>query len=188
MPETILSFDLGILHFLHDQAASEAMDAAMTFITRLGDGGFLWFAIAVVLIAQRKFRAFGIAVVVAVIMDFAIGDIVLKNIVERPRPFLADPDLTTALIPLPGSFSFPSGHTGSSFAAATVLAAIPFSQGWKQAALRVLPFAVAAAVAFSRLYLCVHFPTDVAVGCLLGIACGLLTLKTLHPALQEPAA
>lgn len=163
------------------------MDAAMTFITRLGDGGFLWFAIAAALIAQRKFRAFGIAVVVAVIMDFAIGDIVLKSIVERPRPFLVDPGLTTALIPLPGSFSFPSGHTGSSFAAATVLAAIPFSQGWKQAALRVLPFAVAAAVAFSRLYLCVHFPTDVAVGCLLGIACGLLTLKTLHPALQEPA-
>ena len=185
--DTILIYDLEILHFLHDEAASPAMDAAMTFVTQLGDGGFLWFAIAAVLIAQRRFRSFGIAVAVAVIVDFAIGDIVLKNIVERARPFLTDPSLATTLIPLPGSFSFPSGHTGSSFAAATVLAAIPLSHGWKRTGLRMLPLAAAAAVAFSRLYLCVHFPTDVAAGCLLGVACGLVVLKALHPALREDA-
>ncbi len=185
--DTILIYDLEILHFLHDEAASPAMDAAMTFVTQLGDGGFLWFAIAAVLIAQRKLRSFGIAVAVAVIVDFAIGDIVLKNIVERARPFLTDPSLATTLIPLPGSFSFPSGHTGSSFAAATVLAAIPFSHGWKRVASATIPLAAAAAIAFSRLYLCVHFPTDVAVGCLLGVACGLVVLKALHPALREDA-
>lgn len=176
LTEIIAPIDLEILHIIQETFASPAVDAAMAAITRLGDGGFLWFAIAAALLFTKRFKAYGIAVIAAVALDYLLGDIVIKNIVERMRPFLVDPDLATALIPLPDSYSFPSGHTGSSFAAAIVLAAMPL----RHRILKALPIIAAALIGFSRLYLCVHFPTDVLIGMALGIGCGFIALGVMR--------
>lgn len=168
MFEEITHTDMAILHGIHDSLASPVMDSAMSFVTTLGDIGFIWFVIAATAICLKKHRLYGIAIIVAIILAFMVGDMGLKHLFERPRPFLADPSLATELIELPTSFSFPSGHTSSSFAAATVLCLTPFAHRWFK------PAAVlgAVAIAFSRLYLCVHYPSDVCAGAILGIACG----------------
>lgn len=168
MFETITHTDLAILHAIHDTLASPTMDWAMTVVTTLGDVGFIWFLIAATAISFKKHRLYGIAIIVAIVLAFVIGDLGLKHLFERPRPFLADPSLATTLIELPSSFSFPSGHTSSSFAAATVLCLTPFAHRW----IKPLAAAAAVAIAFSRLYLCVHYPSDVCAGAVLGIVCG----------------
>ena len=142
MIEMIQNADLSILHAIQG-AASPALDAFMVGFTTLGEFGAL-----------------------------VIGDIGLKNVIERPRPFLVDPVLTTSLISLPDSFSCPSGHSSTSFAAATVICLAPLAHRW----LKPIAMATAAAIAFSRLYLAVHNPTDVVLGALLGIACGCIAV------------
>lgn len=168
MFESITNTDLAILHAIHDTLANPALDAVMAFITTLGDGGLLWFGIAVALLFSKKYRVVGLAVVLAVVLEFAVADLNIKPLVERPRPFITDPSLTTSLIELPRSFSFPSGHTGSAFAAATALVLGFRHKIW----MRILPYGVAAVMAFSRLYLCVHYPTDILFGIIVGVTCG----------------
>lgn len=175
MFETITHTDLGILHATKSSLASPAMDSVMAFITTLGDMGFIWFVVALTAIMLKKHRTYGIAIIVAIALAYVIGDLGLKHLFERPRPFLADPTLATNLIELPSSFSFPSGHTSSSFAAATVLCLTPFAHRWfKPAAV-----AGAVAIAFSRLFLCVHYPSDVCAGAILGIVCGILAVRVV---------
>ena len=171
MIETIQNADLSILHAIQG-AASPALDAFMVGFTTLGEFGALWAIVGAIMIALNKHRTFGIAIFVAIALAFVIGDIGLKNIIERPRPFLVDPVLTTSLISLPDSFSCPSGHSSTSFAAATVICLAPLAHRW----LKPIAMATAAAIAFSRLYLAVHNPTDVVLGALLGIACGCIAV------------
>ncbi len=173
MFEAITHTDLAILHGIHDTLATPALDAVMAFITTLGDTGFVWFVIALTAIALKKHRTFGIAIIVAIAFAFVVGDLGLKHLFERPRPFLVDPSLATSLIELPTSFSFPSGHTSSSFAAATVLCLTPFAHRW----IKPLAAAGALCIAFSRLYLCVHYPSDVCAGAVLGIICGIVAVR-----------
>ena len=123
-------------------------DALMCFITSLGNVGAIWIVLAVVLIAIPKTRKSGIIVAAALIIDAALCSGILKNVFCRIRPF----DVNTAvqvLITKPRDFSFPSGHTSASFAAATAL--------------------LACLIAFSRMYLYVHYPTDIIGGILIGI-------------------
>lgn len=175
MFDELTHIDLAVLHAIHDTLATPIMDGVMSFITTLGDVGFIWFVVALTAIALKKHRTFGIAIIVAIVLAYCIGDLGLKHLFERPRPFLTDPTLATSLIELPTSFSFPSGHTSSSFAAATVLCLTPFAHRWFK------PAAVAGAVciAFSRLYLCVHYPSDVCAGAILGIICGIVAVRVV---------
>lgn len=174
MLEALTPIDLSILHALHD-AANPVLDAVVPFVTNLGEKGFIWFAVALVLLFMRKYRIYGIGIIVAIGAVYVVGDIGIKHLVARPRPFLADPSLVTTLIELPDSFSFPSGHSSSSFAAATVLCFMPLRHAW----LKAIPVLGAIAIALSRLYLCVHFPSDVLTGAVLGIAFGVLTMLAL---------
>ena len=173
MFEAITHTDLAILHAIHDTLASPALDAVFATITTLGDMGFIWFVVALTVIALKKHRVFGIAIIVAIGLAFVVGDLGLKHLFERPRPFLADPSLATSLIELPSSFSFPSGHTSSSFAAATVLCLTPFAHRW----IKPLAAIGAITIAFSRLYLSVHYPSDVCAGAILGIICGIIAVR-----------
>ncbi len=140
------------------------LDAVMSAVTRLGDGGILAVILAVVLMISKKYRRIGFTLAFAIILCFIAGNLLLKELVARPRPFVQRPDIRL-IIPPPSGYSFPSGHSYYSFAIAFVLA---------KRLERTAPyvFILAALIAFSRLYLYVHFPTDVLTGVLLGIIIG----------------
>ena len=161
----IQAWDFAVLDFIQSRLRCEALDWLMPKITLLGEMGLLWIAVAVVLLIVKSRRLSGAALSVGLIGSLLIGNLLLKNLVARPRPCWLRPEVVL-LIPSPQDFSFPSGHTLSCFIAATVLLRYDKRLG-------IPALAIAVAVAFSRLYLYVHFPTDVLAGILLGIAVGL---------------
>lgn len=169
-PQWLVDFDLGIDNFIQQHLSNPVLDAIFTFITHLGDEGILWIALALILLCFKKTRKIGIVMAMGLIFGLIFGNLTLKNIFQRPRPFdtpgaLLDGD--SLLIPRPGEYSFPSGHTTSSFAAAVGI--FLFHKKWGIPAL-----IMAALIAYSRLYVYVHFPTDILGGILLGTACALL--------------
>ena len=118
----------------------------------------------------KKTRTFGICILTALVFEVLSCNVILKPLVARPRPFTSDP-ARILLIPRPEDYSFPSGHTAVSFAAA--------SAAWfmKKRKTGVAFGAVACLIAFSRLYLYVHYPTDVLAGAVIGILCGAAASK-----------
>lgn len=140
------------------------LDGLMVALTRLGNGGLVWCALAGVLALFPKTRKTGLAVALALGIEVLFCNGLLKPLVARSRPCDANPALTL-LIARPTDFSFPSGHTGASFAA---MSALLFSGNrlWLPA------LVLAAGIAFSRMYLYVHSPTDILAGALLGIMSG----------------
>ena len=149
------------------------LDALMIGISFLGNSGWIWIAAGVLLLFFKDHRRTGFLVLVALLIGLLLANLTVKPLVARPRPFQVDTALSL-LIPPPGEFSFPSGHSVSSAAAATVLALSNKKFGW-------VAVPLAALIAFSRLYLTVHFPTDVIAGLLLGAAIGLFTWFVLRP-------
>lgn len=143
------------------------LDALMVFFTRLGDYGTVWVSVGILLLFFPKYRRTGLLLLIALAAGYLLGDVVLKNLVERLRPFVTFPG-TELLIPAPGSFSFPSGHTVSSFTAATVVFLTDRRFG-------TAAYCLAAVIAFSRMYLFVHYPTDVLAGLVFGVSVALLT-------------
>jgi len=159
------SLDYNLLMQIHNMTRSSFLDSVMPYVSAMGDLGAIWIIFSLILLANKKYRRVGIMCLAALLLTTIIGEVVLKNILQRPRPFVQYPSIQL-LIPKPPSFSFPSGHTGSSFAAATVIA-----RNLKKAALPA--FALAAAIAFSRLYLMVHYPSDILGGILIGTVCAI---------------
>ena len=160
------TFDYDILLHLSQSMRGGVSDTVWTLITWLGNYGALWIAIAVVLLFFHKTRRAGIAMLVSLVFSVLVGNVLIKHWIMRPRPFVTHPNLI-ALFDPGDQWSFPSGHTLSSFAAATALCYYNRLSG----AMAYIP---AALIAFSRLYACVHYPTDVLGGLLIGILCGLL--------------
>ncbi len=134
-----------------------------------GSYGQLWLVAAALLLVFRKTRKTGAAVIISYLAVFLIGQLVLKSLVSRPRPCQIDRAFAL-LVSRPSSSSFPSTHSAWAFAAATVL----FMMHGKMGA---LAYIAAALIAFSRLYLFVHFPTDVLFGMVMGIVLGILAVK-----------
>ena len=162
MLETLLNLDGGFLLFLQESVRNPILDNIMIFITSLGNGGMIWIAATILLLIPKKTRKAGIMSAVALLGSLIINNNIVKNIVQRPRPFVTFTDLQI-IIPTPSEFSFPSGHTSSSFAAAAVFYRhLPKKLG--------LPAVILAGlIGFSRLYVGVHYPTDVIAGVLMGI-------------------
>ena len=162
MLETLLNLDGGFLLFLQESVRNPILDNLMIFITSLGNGGMIWIAATIVLLIPKKTRKAGIMSAAALLGSLIINNNIVKNIVQRPRPFVTFTDLQI-IIPTPSEFSFPSGHTSSSFAAAAVFYRhLPKKLG--------LPAVILAGlIGFSRLYVGVHYPTDVIAGVLMGI-------------------
>lgn len=156
--------ELGILDWIQRALRTPLCDAVMVGVTHLGDRGVVWIILAAALLAHGKTRRQGAAVAVALVLSALVCNLTLKPFVARVRP--CDIDTTVQLlIAKPSDYSFPSGHASASFAA---VAALYFTRWrhWKWAAL------LAVLIAFSRLYLYVHFPTDVLAGAMLGILLG----------------
>ncbi len=165
------NFDLPILQWIEENLWCPVGDALMPRITHLGDGGIVWIALALMLLCIPKWRKTGLSMALALLMGLLVCNLWLKPMVGRLRPF--DYQLQCygrvieLLIAAPKDFSFPSGHTIASFEAATVL--LLRSRKWGIPALLL-----AVLIAFSRLYLYVHYPTDVIASVVLGTLFGLL--------------
>lgn len=170
--EWILAIDHTTLFWIQAHMVTPWLTPFMLALSAAGNAGILWILIGGVLICTKKYRRTGIAMGLALLFTLLIGDIVLKHAVMRLRPCIDFPDVTLALArPAATSYSFPSGHTFASFAAAAALyRSLP--RHWN-----ILLWLTAAAIGFSRLYLFMHYPSDVAAGALLGLACGTLAWK-----------
>lgn len=140
------------------------MDSAMTLITHLGDKGLIWIAAGLVMLFFAKYRKNGIVLWIGLLVGLLVFNVLLKNIFMRDRPCWIDTDYAL-LILNPKDFSFPSGHTGSSVIAATILTMTNRKFGYAAIPLAVL-------ISFSRLYLYVHFPSDVLASTVLGVMIG----------------
>ena len=151
-----------ILYFLQG-LHQPLLDRLMVGITSLGNGGWFWIALTVLFLCLPKYRRCGITMAVALVLNFLICNVAVKNLVARESPCWIDPSVEL-LIPGPKGFSFPSGHSSVSFAAAVAIFLSHKREG-------IAALVLAALIAFSRLYLFVHFPTDVLGGILTGIFC-----------------
>lgn len=160
--ERIILLDWQLLSAI-EKLQNPILDSILTKLTTLGNGGMLWIITAIVLLLIPKTRRCGFALAVALLLVFLLGNCLLKPLIARPRPFMLREELLL-LIPPPSDFSFPSGHTYSAIASAIVI-------GYYHPKWGILATVLAILIAFSRLYLMVHFPTDVLVGILLGAVC-----------------
>jgi len=163
--------DLAVLDFIQEHIRADFLDPFMTVVTALGNSGILWVALAAVLLIFKRSRKYGLMVAVALILGVLICNVTLKPLVARIRPCELV-ESVKLLISAPADYSFPSGHTTSSFAAASAL----FFSGAKG---RYAALALALLIAFSRLYLYVHYPTDVLTGMIIGIFCGWLSCRII---------
>ena len=166
------SFDLPILEWIQENVANGFLDFLMPIITIFGDAGIFWIACAAVMLIFPKTRKTGLAMGVALVMGLLVCNICLKPLVARMRPLVYEvkklgnsaADLLHSgqlLVGKPSDFSFPSGHTIASFEAAGVLMLNNKKLGIPALVLAIL-------IAFSRMYLFVHYPTDVLVSVVLG--------------------
>lgn len=152
---------------------SKTNNRIMAFITHLGTGGFIWFALSLPLLIIKQTRAVGVNIMFALVITFLIGEITIKHIVGRIRPSETLPE-DEQIVKRPKYYSFPSGHSASSFSvvAVTVLECSPF--------IFIPVLVVATLIAFSRLYLRVHYLSDVVVGIVLGFACGFFSVPLFN--------
>lgn len=165
LDQLAVSFDLPILDWIQENLKNAFLDVVMPIITMFGDGGIFWIACAVILLCIPKTRKTGLGMGFALIMGLIVCNVTLKPLVGRIRPYDFQEQLGV-VIPLlterMHDYSFPSGHTIASFEAATVLLINNKKLGIPAMILAVL-------IAFSRLYLYVHYPTDVIFSVFAGI-------------------
>ncbi len=165
------NFDLPILDWIASHLRCGFLDVFMRYITVLGDAGIFWILLAVALLLIPKYRRVGFSMGAALLIGLIVCNITMKPLIARPRPY--DYQLThfgktiSLLIAAPKDFSFPSGHTLASFEGATVLMIHNKKLG-------IPALILASLIAFSRLYLYVHYPTDVLFALVMGIAFGFL--------------
>lgn len=181
----IQAVDGAVLLWIQEHLRIEPLNHLISHYTNLGEAGILWIVIALVFLLFPKTRKAGALSLAAMLICYLGNDLILKNLVERTRPFLAVEGLV-ALIEHPASFSFPSGHACSSFAAAATWAQT-LEGRWARAA-KVLLMQLALLMALSRLYVGVHYPTDVLTGSLLGILGSWLVCRWLGPVYDRIAA
>lgn len=161
--------ELNILLFINTHLKNAFFDFLMPQISFLSNKGWIWIAIAVVLLFFKKYRRYGVALSIGLALCLVIGNIILKPLIARPRPYDVYGGIELLVRKL-NDFSFPSGHTYSAFCGATILYFMNKKIGYAA-------FAFAFLTAFSRLYLFVHYPTDVLAGIVMGVLIALLSMK-----------
>ncbi len=172
------SFDLPILDWIQANLQCEILDTAMPIITMLGDAGIFWIVCSLLLMVFPKTRRAGLGMAFALVMGLVVCNMTLKPLVARIRPYdyqiqvlgKTMQDLLAGgklLVDTPHDFSFPSGHTIASFEACTALVLANKKLGIPATLLAI-------AIAFSRMYLYVHYPTDVIASVILGSLFGLI--------------
>lgn len=180
----LFKFDFKILFFIRDYIRNPFLNNIVSFYTTLGDDGIIWIVFGFILLIPKKTRKCGIMVLATLIVMLITNNIILKNLIARARPYATYPELVSDLadlIHIPTSYSFPSGHTVSSMAVAfTVLT--------QHKKLGTVTLVLATLMGLSRLYVGVHFPTDVYCGVLVAAAISLFVYwaeKKITPKLIE---
>ena len=195
MIEILKKIDNTIFRWINVKFRNKTFDKIMPVITSAGNLGIVWITISVLLMTKKDYRILGQMILMALIITTILGEgiikhivrrsrpfqdkeekllinkPIIKNIIKRKRPFYGDDD-KELLISKPITYSFPSGHTASSFAVATV-----FIKTDNAASLEII--LLAGLIAFSRIYLGVHYPSDVIGGGIIGVLCGLITVIIL---------
>ena len=190
--DSFLSFDLSVFQWIQG-IQNDFLDAVLVGITTLGNAGAIFIVLGLGLFITKKYRKAGFAVIVALLVMLICNDLFLKELFARPRPFnLFDSDpqkyaewgrayIYPELVQKPSSYSFPSGHTSSAFAAAIALL-------WQNRKWGVPVTIFAALMGFSRIYVEVHYCTDVIAGVVSGAVCALvavLIVKYLFPVVDK---
>ena len=160
-------FDQAVLGMMQLMRCS-FLDSFVVYLSYITTSGILWIVLGVVLLFVRRTRATGIVLLASLTVVFLTGDLLLKHVVDRARPFAVDTSIAL-LIKAPSGASFPSTHSCLAAASTVVLFA-------RNKVLGFVALALTLCIAFSRLYLYVHYPTDVLAGLLLGVLCALLVL------------
>ena len=164
--EAVSTCDASVITAIYENVHSAFLTMFFRIVTLLGEGGIFWIAVAVILLFFKKTRRSGICIGASLLIGVVVGNGIIKNVIARPRPYDAIEGIESVVSHL-SDYSFPSGHSLCCFEAATALAmnrtkwAIPAYVG-------------AVLVAVSRLFLFVHYPTDVICGALLGVLFGVL--------------
>lgn len=156
-------WDLSILDWIQKQFQCAVLDRVMPCITLLGEAWAV-ILVALVLLAVPRTRKLGLAVALALALDGLVCNGILKPLVARPRPYTLRE--VSLLIAAPRDYSFPSGHSAAAFAVATALCREKSRGG-------IPALVLAGVIALSRLYLYVHYPSDVICGTILGMICGI---------------
>ncbi|WP_297631216.1 phosphatase PAP2 family protein [uncultured Clostridium sp.] len=171
--EGLIHFELEILNGIQNIFSSEIGNYFWSFITHLGDMGIIWIIFTICLLIYPKTRKIGVICAISLMCSFIITNLFLKNMFERIRPF--NYTNIQLLIKKPLDYSFPSGHTSISFA--FVFVVIKEKLKIKKINLYIPALILGILIAFSRLYLYVHFPTDILGGILVGYVCSIIAFK-----------
>ncbi len=170
-------FELGILDFIQNTFRCAFLDVFFPIVTKFGDGGIFWIAVSILFLCFKKTRRTGLMMGMALTLGLLVGNLTLKPLVARIRPYDLNPAIEL-LVPALSDYSFPSGHTLACFECATVLMIRDRRIGIPALALGIL-------VALSRLYLYVHYPTDVLCGLVLGVLFGFLGVYLIQLILKK---
>lgn len=157
----VTDFDLSILDFIQTHMKSEFLDKVLPPITHLGDAGAVWILLGLLFLFSVRTRKMGFQVLAALALGYLLGNLILKNVIARERPYTHNTNIIL-MIKEQLDYSFPSGHTLSSFVAAITI--FFYHKKWGIGAL-----GLASLIAFTRMYLYVHFPTDILGGILLAM-------------------
>lgn len=164
--DTILALDGNLLLWIQENLRADWLTPVMQTITKLGSLGFIWILLSLGLLCFKKTRRAGVAGLMGLVFSLLLNNMLLKNVFARVRPY----EVVEGLVLIgkqASDFSFPSGHSGSSFAAAVaIVRSLPKGRA------KWLILAFAFLMAFTRLYIGIHYPTDVLCGSLTGTLCG----------------
>lgn len=171
--------DIAILYWLQDHIVCSFLTPIMKIATVLGNYGLLWILTCIILLIPKSTRKIGIVASLSLAVVTILNNLIIKPIVARGRPFTIEE--IKLLIAVPGGWSFPSGHTASSFATATAI----FIRNKKFGAVALV---FAFLIAFSRLYFFVHYPSDVFAGMVEGVITAGVICKSVDYAMKKPSS
>ena len=170
--QALLGLDGNILLFIQDNLRFPALTPVMRAITTLGNAGIFWIILTIALLLFPKTRKTGVYSIAAMVLSLLFNNMLLKHLVGRIRPYEVVSGLEL-LVAKADDASFPSGHSAVSFASAVAI----YRAKQIPKAVCVALFVLAGLIAYSRLYVGIHYPTDVIVGVIMGILCGYFGAK-----------
>ncbi|WP_246552551.1 phosphatase PAP2 family protein [Vallitalea pronyensis] len=171
--DLINNLDQNIIQYTYNHLRTPLLDDIMSFITHLGDAGIIWGVICILLIINKKYRKVGIIALIVLLTNIILGELILKNAIGRVRPY--DALNLDIIINKLNSFSMPSGHALTSFSVAFVI--LFLVDDWK---IYVPILLLATGILLSRVYLTVHYPSDVLMSVVIAFIVSWIVIKIAY--------